>query len=67
MQLVGFSFLYLLKIIVDPEGPSQPRDPERPAMRADSRSRGGLGVVRAMRGTLQQRPTASCLRENLLF
>ena len=53
---MGFSFLYLLKIIVDPEGPCQPSDPERPAMRADSRSRGVLGVARAARGTLPQSP-----------
>ena len=59
--------LYLLKIIVHPEGPSQPRDPEKPATRADSRSRGVLGVARAARESLQQRAMAPCLRENLLF
>ena len=59
--------LYLLKIIVHPEGPSQPRDPEKPATRADSRSRGVLGVARAARESLQQRAMAPRLRENLLF
>lgn len=67
VRLVGFSFLYLQKIIVDPEGPSQPRDPEACHEGRLEKQR-WVRCCQGCAGTLQQRgPLRPCLRESTVF